>query len=182
MGLPSDIKLPLRVDYSKEEDLDRYLRDLVFELQSMYENIANNVNGFIRSDTEIDQAQWQPTLQGAIAGNFTYGRQVGWAVRKGIFTELFFDVSWTATTATGGLYLELPYRVTISAGYPFHGHLRSSGITYGAGYTYLSINALPDTFQGNIGQAGSGLASAQLNVPASGEIFGHISYIGISDE
>jgi len=182
MSLPSEIKLPLRVDYANEGDLDRYLRDLVFEIQTMYEDIANNVNGFIRNDTEVDQAQWVPTLNGTVAGNFTYGNQVGWSIRRGIYTELFFDISWTATTAAGGLYLELPYRVTLSAGYPFHGFVRSSGIAYGAGYTYLSINAVPDSYTGNIGVAGSGMASAQLTVPASGSLFGHISYIGISDE
>ena len=40
MSLPANITLPLRVDYQNQEDMDRYLRDLVYELQGMYENIT----------------------------------------------------------------------------------------------------------------------------------------------
>ena len=72
MSLPSNITLPLRVNYQSDEDMDRYLRDLVYELQGMYENLTDNINGFIRNNADIDQSQWLPTLNGTVAGTFTY--------------------------------------------------------------------------------------------------------------
>lgn len=183
MTLPSQIVLPLRVDFKSDEDLDRYLRDLVFELQTMYENIAENVNGFIRNNSEVDQAVWTPTIAGRTsAGTTTYTQQVGWSVRQGIFTEIWFDVIWSATTATGNLYLELPYRVAISDGMPFVGVLQPSSMAFGAGRTYLVINGIPDTYRGEIWTVGSGVATANLGVSASGRLIGHLRYIGIEDE
>lgn len=81
MSLPSNIILPLRVNYSDNNDIDRYLTDLVHELETMYENIADNVNGFIRTDGETDQAKWTPTLNGTTSGTFTYTSQAGWSIR-----------------------------------------------------------------------------------------------------
>lgn len=182
MTLPTNIDLPLRVNYQDHEDIDRYMRDLVFELQNMYEKIAQNVNGFIRNNAETDQAQWTPTLAGTVAGDFTYTQQIGWSIRQGIYTQLFFDISWSATMATGSLYLELPYRVTISSQKPFIGPLQPSSINFGAGYTNLVINAIPDTYRGEIWKTGSGVATANLSVPNSGRLIGTIDYIGLSDE
>jgi len=184
MTLPSDIDLPLRVDYTKEQDIDRYLSDLVFELQQMYKDIAENVNGFIRNNADVDQSQWLPTLAGTgVAGTFTYTQQVGWSIRQGIFTHLFFDVIWTNSgTAAGNLYLQLPYLVTLSTGRPFVGVLQPSSIAYGAGNSDLVINAIPDTYRGEIWTTGSGAASANLAVVASGRLSGHLMYIGVSDE
>lgn len=121
MTLPTNINFPLRLDANSDQDIDRYLRDLVFELQNMYESVANNVNGSIRSYAEVDQAQWTPMLQGTKSRTFTYSSQVDWSIRSGIYTELFFDITWSATTAIGNLYLELPYKVLPTDGMPFVG-------------------------------------------------------------
>ena len=182
MTLPTNIDLPLRVNYQDQEDIDRYIRDLVFELQTMYEKIAQNVNGFIRNNAETDQAQWKPTLAGTVAGDFTYTQQIGWSIRQGIYTQLFFDISWSATTATGSLYLELPYKVTISSQTPFVGALQPSSINFGAGYTNLVINAIPNTYRGEIWKTGSGVATANLSVVGSGRIAGSVFFIGLEDE
>jgi len=180
MSLPTNITLPLRVNYQDESDINRYLSDLVYELQSMYESIADNVNGFIRNEAEIDQAKWTPTLAGTVAGAFTYSSQYGWSIRQGIYTEIFADVSWTATTATGNLYLELPYRVTITNGMPFVGIVQPSSVTFAG--SNLVINAISDTYRGEIWSIGSGLATANLAVPASGRLIIHLRYIGLEDE
>jgi len=180
MSLPSNINLPLKVNYQDEEDIDRYLSDLVYGLQGMYENLTDNINGFIRNDTEIDQAQWLPTLNGTVAGVFVYTHQVGWSIRQGIYTELFADVSWTATTATGNLYLELPYRVTVSNGMPFVGTVQSSNVAYLG--NYLVINAIPNTYRGEIYSVTPAAVTANLAVPASGRLIIHSRFVGLEDE
>jgi len=182
MSLPTTIILPLRADYGNDEDIDRYLRDLVFELQSMYENMTDNINGFIRNNADVDQSQWQPTLNGTVPGTFTYLLQVGWSIRQGIYTHVFFDIIWSGSTAGGNLYLELPYKVTFSNGRPFVGVVQPSAISFGAGNTNLVINAIPNTYRGEIWTVGSGAASANLAVPAGGQISGHLMYIGIDGE
>lgn len=183
MSLPSTIILPLRVNYQDEEDIERYQTDLVKELEGMYEDIADNVNGFIRNDTEADQAKWTPTLNGTNAGTFTYTAQVGWSIRQGIYTTLYFDITWNAIgTAAGNLYLELPYRVTLSSGMPFVGVLQPSSIGFGAGNTNLVINAIPNTYRGEVWSIGSAAATANLAVPATGRLAGHLTYIGLQDE
>jgi len=182
MSLPSNITLPLRVDYKNDEDLDRYLRDLVYELQGMYENLTDNINGYIRNNADIDQSQWLPTLNGTAPGTFTYTSQYGWSIRQGIYTEVFADITWTSTTAGGSLYLELPYLVTFSEGMPFVGTVQASNISFGAGKTNLVINAIPNTYQGEIWSIGSGAATTNLAVPASGRLIVYLKYIGIESE
>jgi len=180
MTLPTSIDLPLRVDYQNDEDLDRYLRDLVYELQEMYERITENVNGYIRNYADVDQTKWIPTLNGTVAGDFTYTQQVGWSIRQGIYTEIFADISWTATTSAGNLYLELPYIVTLSDGMPFVGTVQASNVVYLG--NYLVINAIPNTYRGEIYSVTPAGATANLAVPASGRLIIHSKYIGVSDE
>ena len=182
MTLPAQIILPLRADYGDSEDMDRYFRDLVYKLQDMYESIVENVNGSIRNYADTDNSKWTPTLDGTVTGTFTYTKQVGWSIRQGIYTELFFDIEWSATTAGGNLYVELPYIVTISDGMPFVGVIQPSSIAFGGGKTNLVINAIPDTYRGEIWAIGTGAATANLAVTASGRLIGHLRYIGVSDE
>jgi len=179
MSLPSNIILPLRVDYSSSEDMDRYLTDLVYELQGMYENLTNNINGFIRNYADVDQSQWLPTLNGTVAGDFTYTQQVGWSIRQGIYTEIFADISWTATTAAGNLYLELPYRVTLSDGMPFVGTVQASNLTYLG--NYLVINAIPNTYRGEIFSVAPTAPTVNVAVAASGRLIIHSRFIGLED-
>lgn len=181
MTLPTSIDLPLRVNYQSPEDIDRYLRDLVFELGGMYEKIAENVNGYIRNNAETDQAMWLPTLQGTtLPGTFVYSRQIGWSIRQGIFTHVFFDIQWTsAGTATGNLYVELPYKAAISDGMPFVGTVQASSVTYLG--NYLVINAIPDTYRGEFFSVTPAGATVNLSVTASGRLIGHIFYIGEED-
>lgn len=181
MTLPSELILPLRSDYT-QDDLDRYFRDYTFAIQDSYQQVAENVNGSIRNNADTaDGSAWIPTLNGTTSGTFTYSQQVGWSVRSGIFTELFFDIIWSATTAAGDLYLELPYKVTLSDGMPFVGVLQPSSLSFGTS-TNLVINAIPDTYRGEIWGTASGLATVNLAVTASGRLIGNLRYIGITDE
>lgn len=180
MSLPTELDLPLKENYENDKD---YFRDVVFEIQRMYENMVDNVNGFIRNDTEIDQAQWIPTIASdGVPGTITYIHQVGWALRKGLLTDVWFDIEWNGKGgATGNLYVNLPYRVINSAGMPFVGALQDGYTPYGA-YSSYNVNAIPNTYQGQIWGSGSNLPTAQASIENRGRMIGHVRYIGVADE
>ena len=184
MTIPSNIIFPLRVDFNNLEDINRYLADLTFELQRMYEQIAQAVNGDILTSDGVQREQWTPILKGTgVAGTFTYTHQIGLVLRQGLLTDVWFDVLWTASgAAAGNLYIELPYQVANIAQKPFSATLQTATIAYGAGQSVLSINAIPDTFRGEIWSSGSGNPTANIAVAAAGQLIGHVRYLGVEDE
>ena len=173
----------LRVNYQDGEDMDRYLTDLVGEIQGMYENITDNVNGFIRNNADVDQSQWVPTISSTgVKGTIIYTRQVGWSVRQGIFTELWFDIEWTASGgSTGKMYIDLPYKVTVSDGMPFIGTVQLGSISINP-YTSSYVNAISNTYQASVWLSGHALPPFEANMQPSGRLIGHIRYIGLEDE
>lgn len=189
MTLPTNIILPLhtdRIESGDPKELGSYIRDLVFELQTMYERLADNINGSIRADYDITQSSWEPTLKGSTTvGNFTYEHQTGYSLRRGLMVDVWFDVEWSATGgAAGNLVVNLPYQVanvSTSSTFPFVGICQPSNITFTAG-TDLVINAMPNTFDGEVWYTGDGVATGNQLVVASGRLIGHIRYIGQQDE
>lgn len=180
MSLPSQISLPSKQDYQEEDSLNSYDSDLRTSVEKMYEDIVESVNGNIRNHGEEDPFKWEPTLNGSTAGTFTYTSQYGWSLRQGIYVHLFFDITWSATTATGTIYLELPYRVVPSSGMPFVGSVQASNFSYLG--NYLVINAIPNTYRGEIWNIAPAAASSNVPVAASGRLLGHVMYIGVEDE
>ncbi len=183
MTLPSNIIFPLRGDFSDLNDIDRYLKDLVFELQRMYENLAQGVNGDIRGSAYTQRNEWTPILNGTtISGTFTYNHQIGWVLRRGLWIDVFGDVSWSAVgLATGNLFVELPYKVANSDQKPFVGIVQSSVVAYTGG-TQIVLNCIPNTFRGEFWNSGSGFTTANQAVVASGQLIFHVRYLGIAEE
>ena len=177
MTLPTNIIFPIhtqRILSGEPEELNRYIQELIFTLQRMYEDIVESVNG--------DFQLFTPNLFGTTsAGAGTYTHQEGWYLRQGLMTDIWFDILWTAHTGTGNLYLELPFEVIDSNQMPFVGVLQPSSIAYTGG-TELVINAIPDTFRGEIWFTGNGVATGNQLVTATGRLIGHIRYIGVEDE
>lgn len=176
MTLPTDIIFPLETDLIRSGDpssMELYIRKLVESLTNMYQQVAQNVNGFIR--------QWTPTAYGlTTSGSGTYTYQDGWLRRSGIVTELWFDISWSAHTGTGGLAILLPYKAAKSSQQPWVGVILSSSASnnFGAGYTYLVLRAEQNTTQGTIIRCGSTTASAEQQIANVGSYSGYIQYIG----
>jgi hypothetical protein len=177
MTLPTDIIYPLQTDLLKAgdpESLELYMRNLIETMTERDRQIVGNVNGTIQ--------QFTPEVFGlTTAGTGTYNGQAGWYLRQGIMVDVWFDVAWSAHTGTGFMYLLLPYKVAKSPGAllrPFIGLLEQSTITLGAGYASTFGEAEPDTFRYNLVQAGTGMTTALLALPASGRILGHVRYIG----
>lgn len=185
MTLPSTIIFPLHSDKilsGDPKDLDKYMRELNFSLQRMYEELSQGINGDIRTNFSEASSTWTPTLNGSTPGVFTYtggGHQIGWVLRQGLMVDIFFDVKWTAKdgTVAGDLFLELPYQVALTEQKPFVGVVQSSSVAYTGG-TELVINAISDTFTGEFWYTGDAVASANQQVVATGQLAGHIRYIG----
>lgn len=184
MTLPTSNIYPVISAFNSIEDIDKYIRDLVFTLEDRDEQLADAINGDIRANVFVQRENWTPVLKGTTTeGNFTYTQQVGWVFRQGLIVDAWFDVIWTnAGAAAGNLYVELPYRVAVSGGKPFVGVLQTSTISYGAGKTLLNVNAIPNTFRGEIWSSGSGNATANIAVAGAGQLIGHIRYLGVADE
>lgn len=192
MTLPINFKLPELDKAASSEQISSYLQDLTYELQNMYEQTAQNVNGIFRNSGDVDGSQWIPTLSGSIiAGSFTYIKQAGWAHRQGIITDLFFDIEWSAIgAATGRFNLELPYKCIanppFSAGFkpqPFVGPVFTGTLVYDVAETdSIVIAAIPGTFRAQIIEFESGLVSHPMFVKAPGRIAGSLRYIGVEDE
>ncbi len=175
MTLPTNIILPLRTDAilsGNPKDLEKYQRELIFSLQRMYEDIVQNVNGDIREFTS-------EVFGVTTAGSGTYDHQTGWYLRQGIMVDIWFDVQWTGHTGTGNLFLQLPYKVfnASTTDKPFVGVLQPDTVTFATG-TAAVINAISDTFRGEIWEYGSGIASANIALAGTGQIIGHIRYVG----
>lgn len=189
MSLPVNIQLPLLTDFYKADDPDSlrsYNRELIYAIQTMYEDIANELNGTIRSDSQVQRSQWKPVLNGTVSGTFTYTHQVGWVFRRGLLIDVWGDVKWTSPgTASGSLYVELPYAVAVSDEKPFVGVVQSSSITYTTG-TGIVINAIPsttsDSYQAQFWNVGNGIPTGNQSVVSSGQLIFNIRYLGKDDE
>jgi hypothetical protein len=175
MTLPTDIIFPFRPETFNADDPKKfqdYMQQLVDKLTDMYQQIAQNVNGWIKP--------WTPSLFGVSAANVTYANQFGWSRRSGIVTELWFDLTWTACSSGGDVGIQLPYKTAKSSGAPWVGVIQSSSSsnTFGGGYTYLVWNATPDTSEGLIVQCGSGISSTPIQLANKGGYKGYIQYLG----
>lgn len=183
MTLPTDIILPEPQDFTENPAV--FVDDLVNSLQEMYENITNSFNGTFRNNTDIDGTQWVPSLNGSVAGTFSYissTGQLGWVFRQGIMVDVWGHIAWSATTASGTLSINLPYEViNADSSLLFTGECNTSGITFSTG-TAASVTAIPGTFTANIYTYGSGIALTQMTVPSSGALNFHLRYIGVSLE
>ena len=176
MTLPLDKNLPFRQEQIEEggKELTSYVRDLTSELQTMYSDMVDNIDGNVRD--------WSPSITGGtVAGAATYAAngQYGLYLRQGIRTTVFFYASWTAHTGNGDLVISLPYIVkSLNSVEIFLGNVETSGLAFPAGTTSLSIKALQNTRTAKIICSGSGVASSYLQLAGTGSITGQVFYIG----
>jgi hypothetical protein len=175
MTLPTDIVFPFRPETFQNPDPKKfqdYMENLLDKLTDMYQQIAQNVNGWIKP--------WEPSLFGVDDSDVTYVNQFGWIRRSGIMTQLWMDLSWSTLSTTGDLIIQMPYKSANSEGSPWVGVIESvsSNNTFDSGYTYLVWNCTPNTTQGKIIECGSGKTSKALQMANKGGFRGYIEYIG----
>jgi hypothetical protein len=188
MSVPSTIQFPFHTDRilsGDSKDLEKYLRELTFSLQRMYEDLAQGINGDIRANVLEPNRRWTPVLKdtGNAGTTFTYVHQIGWVYRQGLMVDSWFDVRWSSNSGaiTGNMYVELPYQVAVTSEKPFVGVLQPSIFAYTAG-TECVINAISDTYRCEVWNVGDGFTTANQDSKAAGQLIGHIRYIGQSDE
>lgn len=181
MTLPSNFLFPEPPENLENEDLKKYLKELNFSLKRMYEDVATNSNGVQRRSEQVGRENWLPVLKGnTLPGNFTYTLRYGTALRRGILVDAWFHIGWSAIGgATGQLILELPYKVANAPTNiaPFVGVVRPANLTYTSG-TGIIIDGLPNTFNGRFFNIGTGGTGGQQGVQVSGNVSGHIRYLG----
>jgi hypothetical protein len=174
MTLPTDINFPTPENLLSEGgkyNVETYLKEMNDRLADMYQNVAQNVNGYVKD--------WTPIVYGTTSeGTGTYVNQFGWVRRAGILTECWMDVSWTAHTGTGRVAIQMPYQAANSQGSPFVGLIESSGTNAFPGFTYLTWRVEPNTTEGVIVRNGDSVPSARLGIAGSGGFRGYIRYIG----
>lgn len=184
MTLPTDIILPIHTDRiltGTPEHLEKYIRELIFTLETMYRDLSETINGEIFSDTFLSPLNWTPVLADTANPNttFTYDHQTGWALRQGLITDCWFDVKWTANSGaiTGNMSIDLPYLVAESAQKPFVGTCQPSIFAFTGG-TGCVVNAIQNTYRCEVWNVGDGFTTANQGSVAAGHIIGHIRYIG----
>jgi len=184
MTLPINFKLPELNDAQSPEQITSYLQDLNFELQNMYDQTAQNVNGFIRSYADVDGSEWIPTISSTgTTGTIGYTLQSGFSRRSGIMTEIWFDIAWESIGgSTGTVYVELPYKSSAYAGIPFTNAIITETMVYPT-YSTIAITADANSYQGRLVQSGSGIPNTTgLPIQPVGRIRGYLKYIGVEDE
>lgn len=188
MTLPTTYILP---EMSDSQDTKEYLQDLVFELQNMYENVAYNLNGSIRTYAEVDGSEWVPTISSTgVQGTIGYTLQCGYSRRSGILTEIWFDIAWESIgAATGTIIVDLPYKTSTYAGnspaiaaIPFTNPIITERLIY-APSTTVAIAADSNSYNGRLVKSGSGIPNTLgLAIQSVGRIRGYLKYIGVEDE
>jgi len=178
LTIPTSLNIPFRDFKDDPKKLEEYVVDLVRTLEDSYKTTADNINGRIRSNDQAEQENWTPTISSSTPGVVTYVTQNGIVLRKGLLVDLWFDIQWSNIgVSSGNLWLELPYRVSLATGQPFCGVLQPSSIAYTGG-TNLVVNAIQNTYRAEIWYTGSGIATANQQITASGRLIGNIRYIG----
>jgi hypothetical protein len=182
--IPSQIVLPYHEFDIQDRKLAAYIKELIVQLERAYETTARNVNGDIRSDQSTQTPAFTPTIRSSNndQGTITYTHQTGWVFRQGLLVDVWFDVQWSAAsgTPTGNLILDLPYEVANSSNKPFVGTCQASNITFTNDYAVC--NATPDTRELTFWDCASATATAQIAFDSSGQVIGHVRYIGKAEE
>lgn len=178
--------IPSRKSYNlkKSEESNDNLDSVFYELQKDFQGVIDTLGGTFKSSYLTQRSQWIPILKGTTTeGTFTYTHQRGYVFRQGLIVDVWGDVLFTGSgSAAGNLYVELPYKVTLSDGIPFIGTASSSTVAFGAGHTSISVNAISDTYRGEFWTCGSANAMANLAVQPSGRLIFNVRYIGVRDE
>ena len=184
MTAQTEKTLPYRRDdilSGEPERLEKYLRELVFALERQLTDNAHEINGKIKTNFSSQSGRWTPVLKDTVNSGttFTYTNQIGWSLRQGLAVDAWFDIAWTinAGAITGNMYVELPSKVATTSNMPFTGVLQPSGFAFTGGSACV-INAISNTFRGEIWNTGGGFTTARQASAATGRLIGHVRYIG----
>jgi len=183
MTLDSNLVLPSNYEAINSDDpnvRENFIRDLIFSLTDMYEEIADAVNGDISSDQESGLLQYMPTVTGSggINGSESYSKQTGWYLRQGLMVDVWVDISFTGHAGTGDMQVSLPFESARTSNDPFMGAMIAGTIAYSGGYTQTGWSIGGDSLIANVLESGDGQTLKNLQMASAASLRGHIRYIG----
>jgi hypothetical protein len=95
--------------------------------------------------------------------------------------DLWFNLIWSAHTGTGPIILQLPFKALNTIGTPWVGPVWGN-VNLGAGYTNMFMVVNGNTNDGVLLKSGSGVAFGNVTMSATGEMVGHLRYVGTEFE
>lgn len=184
MTLPNQFSFPQLPNENDPEKIYQYLKEMHVELNSMYEQMAFNINGNFLTSSLDPEEKWVPTMAGSTtAGTFDYENQVGLVLRRGLIVDLWFGCAWASSSgATGGYRMNIPYKVGKNTD-ALIGVCFCSTLPLNAGYTAIVCYSINDTYTIGFRQYGSGVDYIDIPVLGGNGLFtGYIRYVGEEDE
>jgi len=145
-------------DYEKAHD----------DIEEMYREMADAINGF--------QGTWDVTVDGSSTGTGTYTTQAGYYYRHGLLVDCWFQVVWSAHTGSGDLRIQFPFQIKLSSDI-WVGEVICNSVNYPSG-TQASLKGINNTYYAEMISTGDNIASAKVQLAGTGDVIGHIRYIG----
>ena len=154
MTLPSDRLFTPEID------------PMAIELRKMYQDFVRQING----EAKVFTAK---VFGATSAGVGTYSNQDGFYILSGQMVDVYYNITWTAHTGTGNLYVEMPFISNFSA-LNYMGVIdnTSGGLNYSAGYTEVKTKLAPGTREATIVENGDNTGSQALAMVSSAIITG----------
>ena len=159
--------MTLPSDYTFSKDIN----ELDLQLNDMYRRLREQIDGYTES---FDGKIYGSTS----AGTATYSLNQCYYVRRGIFVDVFYFITWSGHTGTGDLRIQLPFyekghpsSVSISA-------IRTSNLTYPSGTDYCVLEGAPNEDYAVIRGCRDGSSPQIVQMDAAANISFHHSYIG----
>jgi len=139
-----------------------------------HSELANAING--------SQASYDPYIEGTDPLNKgTYTSQLGNYFKKGLITDVWFTVTWSAHADAGtAMKVSLPQKVKGTSDIQWIGSVMADGIAYTAG-AHLVLRGIKDTFFAEVVACTNGGAVGNVVISGTGTLAGNIRYIGQAD-
>lgn len=139
-------------------------------------------SGTPSSDTigSYEEGTWTPAIQGVTSGGTTtYTDQHGYYIKVGRLVFLQFNVAYSAATGTGNVRLDgFPFTAqNVAAGFA-QGPVQTSGVTYPAGTTSITLEVNVNNKNGFFIGSGSAVAAASVQMENAARTWtGCLTYI-----
>lgn len=178
MTLPENLILPYHLQQIKAgniEDTTSNMKDLVKEIEKMYFDIVQRVNGQLKTSEDVTQANWTPEIYGASnAGTINHTTQDGVLLLKNNVLDVWFKIAWTTIgSGAGTLRIKIPYTIRDTNTQFWYGPL-ATNLTLSSGYTYALTSASNGNNYLQLIQCGSGVNIQNISIQANSQIRGHV--------
>lgn len=126
MTLPLKWRLPLNTDMPQKQDIDSYLRDLVKEIEKMYQVLADNIHDDSSGNTgDLIIDSWSPTV--TPQANLSVNHSEGWYAKRGRQVTIYSLINYTYNSGAYSAYMDianLPFTTSsdpTTSGFGFNG-------------------------------------------------------------